>query len=155
MSTRNIENTVLSMGRPVVRRRSERGITLIEMLVVVTIIALFVGLVGVNIFSQADKAKVTAARAQISNFSSALGLYKLDMGTYPPTAVGLNALRENPTGAGQWAGPYIPKEVPPDPWGNPYQYKYPGDHGDQPDILSLGADGQQGGEDVNADIGSW
>ena len=137
------------------RRRAQRGITLIEMLVVVTIIALFVGLVGVNVFSQADKAKVTAAKTQIKNFSDALGLYKLDVGNYPPTSVGLEALRQNPTGSSQWAGPYMPQDVPMDPWGNPYLYKFPGEHGDMPDIVSLGADGQPGGEDINADINSW
>jgi len=125
------------------------------MLVVVTIIALFVGLVGVNIFKQADKAKQVAARAQIADFSNALGIYKLDTGSYPPTALGLEAMRVKPDNILQWNGPYLPKEVPLDPWGRAYLYKYPGDHGDDPDIISLGADGEPGGEGINADIVSW
>jgi general secretion pathway protein G len=137
------------------RRRNSRGITLIEMLVVVTIIALFVGLVGVNVFKQADKAKVVAAKAQIASFSQALGLYKLDVGTYPSTALGLNALRAKPDNVANWTGPFLPKDVPLDPWGRPYLYKYPGEHGDDPDIISLGADGEPNGEGINADINSW
>ena len=137
------------------RRLNSRGITLIEMLVVVTIIALFVGLVGVNIFKKADEAKRVDARAQIANFSNALGLYKLDSGTYPPTAIGLAALRVKPDNVAQWNGPYLAKDVPLDPWGRAYLYKYPGDHGDEPEIISLGADGEPGGEGLNADIVSW
>jgi general secretion pathway protein G len=136
-------------------KQSQRGITLIEMLVVVMIIGLFVGLVGVNMFRRADEAKRTAARAQIANFTSALGLFKLDTGTYPPTEVGLQALRVKPQIAAQWAGPYLQQDIPADPWGRPYLYKYPGEHGDEPDVVSLGADGQPGGEGVNADIVSW
>src|SRR5258708_3229693 len=128
------------------RRRSQRGITLIEMLV---------GLVGVNRFKRADDAKRTAARAQIGNFTGALGLYKLDTGTFPSTEMGLQALRVKPEVATQWAGPYMPQDIPLDPWGRPYLYKYPGEHGDDPDIVSLGADGEPGGEGINADIVSW
>ncbi|HEX5431596.1 MAG TPA: type II secretion system major pseudopilin GspG [Bryobacteraceae bacterium] len=137
------------------RKKSESGITLIEMLVVVTIIALFVALVGPRVLGQADRAKRTAARAQIDAFMTSLGTYELDVGTYPGTESGLQALRVKPDGVEQWAGPYIPKDVPLDPWGHPYQYKFPGDHGDQPDIISLGADGQPGGDGNNADIASW
>jgi len=137
------------------RKKSERGITLIEMLVVVTIIALFAALVAPRMMGQADKAKRTAARAQIESFMTALGAYKLDTGTYPTTDQGLNALRVKPESATQWAGPYLPKDIPMDPWGRPFLYKYPGEHGDEPDIISLGADGQPGGEGNNADIFSW
>lgn len=137
------------------RRQNSRGITLIEMLVVVTIIALFVGLVGVNVFKQADKAKQVAARAQISDFMNALGIYRLDAGTYPPTSLGMSVLRVKPDNAVQWNGPYLPKDVPLDPWGRAYLYKYPGDHGDDPDLISLGADGEPGGDGINADIVSW
>ena|SRR5437588_405120 len=137
------------------KRHLQRGITLIEMLVVVVIIGLFVSLVGVNMFKKADDAKRTAARAQVANFSQALGLYKLDTGTFPSTELGLQALRVKPEAASQWAGPYMPQDIPLDPWGHPYLYKYPGEHGDEPDIISLGADGQQGGEANNADIFSW
>ena len=137
------------------RRKSERGITLIEMLVVVTIIALFAALVAPRMMGQADKAKRTAARAQIESFMTALGAYHLDTGGYPSTDQGLNALRVKPENAPQWAGPYLPKDIPFDPWGRAYLYKYPGDHGDEPEIISLGADGQPGGDGNNADILSW
>jgi general secretion pathway protein G len=137
------------------RRRSRAGITLIEMLVVMTIIALFAALVGPSMLKHGDTARVTAAKAQINSFMTALGAYKLDTGTYPATEQGLHALRVKPPDANQWNGPYLPKEVPPDPWGRPYLYKYPGEHGDEPDIISLGLDGQPGGEGLNADILSW
>ena len=136
-------------------KKSQRGVTLIEMLVVVTIISLIVGLVSLNLFKKADEAKRTAAHAQISNFMQALGLYKLDTGTYPPTNVGLQALRVKPENLPNWSGPYLPKDVPLDPWGRPYEYKYPGEHGDDPDLISLGPDGVPGGEGTNADIVSW
>ena len=125
------------------------------MLVVVVIIGLFVSLVGVNLFKRADEAKRTAARAQIDSFMTAIGAYKLDTGNFPNTDQGLAALRIKPEGLEQWAGPYMPKDIPLDPWGNKYLYKYPGEHGDEPDIVSLGADGQEGGEGNNADIVSW
>jgi general secretion pathway protein G len=137
------------------RRRSQSGITLIEMLVVVTIIALFAALVGPRLFGQADKAKITAARAQIDGFMNALGQYKLDTSTFPTTEMGLVALRVRPGNVPQWNGPYLTKDVPLDPWGRPYQYKYPSEHGDEPEIISLGADGAPGGEGVEGDIVSW
>ena len=137
------------------RRRAQAGITLIEMLVVVTIIALFIGLVGVNVLKQGDKARVVAVRSEIESLENALTLYKLDTGTFPPTTVGLHALREKPDNVANWAGPYLAKDVPLDAWGRPYLYKYPGEHGEAPDLLSLGADGQPGGEGYDADIVSW
>jgi len=136
-------------------KKSERGITLIEMLVVVTIIGLFVALVGPALFRKADAARVTAARTQIDNFMTALGSYKLDTGMFPTTEQGLKALREKPADVNQWAGPYMPKDIPKDPWEHDYVYKYPGEHGDEPDIVSMGRDGQPGGEGVDADIVSW
>lgn len=143
------------MKPPIRSRKSERGVTLIEMLVVVVIIGLFVGLVSVNMFKKADDAKRTAAKAQIANFMQTLGLYKLDVGTYPSTDQGLKALLVKPENGGNWNGPYLTKDIPLDPWGNPYQYKFPGDHGDEPDVISFGADGQPGGEGNAADIDSW
>jgi general secretion pathway protein G len=137
------------------RDRRRAGITLIEMLVVVTIIALFAAVVGVQMFKKADQARVTAAKVQVNNFMDALGQYKLDTGVFPTTDQGLISLRVKPEGVENWNGPYMPKDVPPDPWGHPYLYKYPGDHGDEPDILCYGADGQPGGEGINADIMSW
>jgi general secretion pathway protein G len=137
------------------RRRSQAGVTLIEMMVVVTIIALFVALVAPKLFKQADKAKITAARAQMNNFMTALGAYKLDTSTFPRTEQGLAALRMRPDNMPLWNGPYLPQDVPLDPWGRAYVYRYPGEHGDEPEIISLGADGQPGGEDIDADIVSW
>ncbi|PWU00295.1 MAG: type II secretion system protein GspG [Terriglobia bacterium] len=134
----------------------QSGITLIEMLVVMTIIALFVALVAPSMFKKSDAARITAARAQIHNFQTALGAYKLDTGTFPTAEQGgLQALRVKPSEVNQWAGPYMPQDIPKDPWGHDYAYKYPGDHGDEPDIISYGGDGQAGGEGLNADIVSW
>ena len=137
------------------RKRGQAGVTLIEMLVVVTIIGLFVALVGPKLWSNVDKAKITQARAQIENFMGALGTYKLDNGNFPTTEQGLAALRVKPGDADNWNGPYMPKDVPKDPWNHDYVYKFPGDHGDEPDIISYGADGQPGGDGINADIVSW
>ena len=137
------------------RKRGQAGVTLIEMLVVVTIIGLFVALVGPALFKNTDKARITAARTQLDNFMTALGSYKLDTGTFPSTEQGLKALREKPADMNQWAGPYMPKDIPKDPWGHEYVYKYPGEHGDEPEITCLGADGQPGGDGLNADIFNW
>lgn len=141
--------------RRTARRRSQRGLTLIEMIVVVTIIAMFAALVLPRFLGQADKARVTAAKTQINGFMTALGAYKLDTGTFPSTEMGLAALRTAPPNVPSWQGPYLPKEVPKDPWGRDYAYRCPGEHGDEPDLVSFGADGQPGGDGINADILSW
>jgi general secretion pathway protein G len=137
------------------KRSGNAGVTLIEMLVVVTIIALFAMLVAPNMFKNVDKANAVAARAQINNFEQALMQYKLSTGTFPTTEQSLEALRTRPANVNQWEGPYLRKEIPLDPWKHPYIYRYPGEHGDEPDIISYGADGQAGGEGVSADIVSW
>ena len=139
------------------RNRSKRqaGVTLIEMMVVVTIIALFAALVLPRMMGQADKARKTAARAQINAYTTALGSYKLDTGVFPTTEQGLQALRTKPENVENWQGPYLQKDVEGDPWGHPYLYRFPGEHGDEPDIVSYGADGQPGGDGINADILSW
>jgi general secretion pathway protein G len=137
------------------KQRAQRGVTLIEMLVVVTIISVFLLVVGPRLLGQADKGKVVATRQQIAAFGQALASYKLEVGTFPTTEMGFRALREKPAAANNWGGPYLDKDVPKDAWGNDFLYKFPGDHGDGPDIVSLGADGQPGGEGVNADIVSW
>ena len=137
------------------RRKREAGVTLIEMLVVVAIIGLFVALVGPGLWKRVDTSRVTAAHVQIQNFETALGTYKLDTGTFPTTEQGLQALRVKPSDVNQWNGPYIEKEIPKDPWGNEYRYKFPGEHGDGPDIECYGQDGQQGGDGLNADVVSW
>jgi len=137
------------------RLRRRAGVTLIEMLVVLSIIALFAALVAPRMLRRGDEARVVAAKAQVNSFMTALGAYKLDTSQYPSTEQGLAAMRVKPEGLDQWNGPYLPKDIPPDPWGRPYLYKYPGDHGDEPDIISYGADGQPGGEGINGDILSW
>lgn len=137
------------------RKNGQAGVTLIEMLVVMTIIALFVALVAPNILKHSDTARITSARTQIHNFETALGAYKLDTGTFPTTEQGLQALRAKPGDLNQWAGPYMPQDIPKDPWGHEYVYRYPGEHGDEPDILCYGADGSPGGDGLNADIVSW
>lgn len=142
--------------RQTLHNRRRRGITLIEMLVVLTIIALFSALVVPRMLNQGDKARVVAARSQISSFMTALGAYKLDTGTYPTTEMGLAVLRTRPQNVNQWQGPYLPADVPVDPWGRPYIYKFPGEHEpSEPEIVSLGSDGQPGGEGIAADIVSW
>lgn len=138
------------------RSRRQAGVTLIEMLVVVTIIALFAALVGPRLLRKGDEARVTAARVQIGSFMSAISMYKLDTGLYPTTEQGLAALWFQPQDLRNWTGPYTDKEIPVDPWGNPYFYRYPSEGaGDIPEIISHGADGQTGGEGIFADIVSW
>ena len=136
-------------------RAARKGVTLIELMVVVAIIGLFVALVGPAIFKQLGKGQTAAAKSQIEGFMTALGTYKLDVGTFPTTDQGLQALRVKPGDVANWNGPYLPKDVPQDPWHHAYVYKYPGEHGDEPDVVCYGADGQPGGEGDNADIVSW
>ena len=138
------------------RRSGQAGVTLIEMLVVVSIIGLFAALVIPGLFKKADEAKVQATRAQMENFMTSLGMYKLDTGTFPTTEQGLQALRVKPADVNQWNGPYMPKDIPKDAWAHEFLYRFPGEHQpDEPEITSLGADGQPGGEGINADILSW
>ncbi len=132
-----------------------RGVTLIELLVVVTIIAMFATLVLPRLWKKVSGAKQTVAREQINGFITALGMYKLDTGHFPTTEEGLQALRVRPQNAARWDGPYLPQDVPMDPWGHPYLYKFPGEHGEEPDIITYGADGREGGDGENADIVSW
>jgi len=136
-------------------KNSEAGVTLIELLVVVTILALFAAIVGPRLLHRGDQARVVAARQQISDLQLALGQYKLDTGTFPTQEQGLAALRQQPSGMEQWHGPYLVKELGNDPWGHAYVYKFPGEHGDEPDIVSYGADNQPGGAELNADVVSW
>ena len=135
-------------------RRNQKGFTLIELLVVMVIIGLLGALVGPRLFGQTETARLKAAKMQISDFETALDLFRLDVGRYPTTEEGLKALREKPSGAERWQGPYLKKEIPMDPWGKAYIYKSPGDNGDC-DIISFGADGVEGGEGKNQDVVSW
>jgi general secretion pathway protein G len=130
------------------------GFTLLELLVVIVIIGLLASYVGPKYFAQVDKSEVKVAAAQINAFEKALAQYRLDTGHYPSTEQGLNALMNNPGNESKWSGPYLAKAIPPDPWGNPYIYKYPGEHGDF-DLLSYGKDGQPGGSNEAADITNW
>src|SRR5260370_17668960 len=120
------------------------------MLVVVTSIALFAARVLPRMMGQADKAKRTAARTQISQYLTALGTYKLDTGVYPTSEQGLAALRTKPESVNNWQGPYTQKELEPDPWGHPYIYKVPGEHGDDPHILSYGPHGAPSPQAITA-----
>jgi len=137
------------------RRQSERGFTLVEILVVITIIALIMGLVGPRVLNYLTESKAKAAKIQIESFSVALDLYFLDAGQFPSTSEGLNALVQRPGSAAGWNGPYLKgNAVPTDPWGRPYAYRSPGQYGSY-DIVSFGADGQEGGTGAAADITSW
>lgn len=134
--------------------RKQQGFTLIELLIVMVILGLLAALVGPRMFGKVGKSRQKAADAQISLFETALDIYRLDIGKYPTTDQGLQALRVKPDGVEKWDGPYLPKDVPLDPWGNSYVYESPGEHGDC-DIISLGADGNSGGEGEDTDIVSW
>ena len=133
--------------------RGDRGFTLIELLIVMVILGLLAALVAPKMFQKVGTSKIKAAKAQIALLGTALDAYRLDVGRYPTTEQGLSALRVNP-GFDTWDGPYLPKDVPKDPWGRDYVYRCPGQHGDY-DLYSLGADGREGGEGENADVASW
>jgi len=153
-------NTVAASIRRTRRRRSahggERGFTLVEILVVITIIGLIMGLVGPRVLNYLTESKAKAAKIQIESFSSALDLYFLDNGRYPNSSEGLTALVQRPGSLTSWNGPYLKgATVPNDPWGNSYVYRSPGQHGTNFDIVSYGADGQEGGTGSASDIVSW
>lgn len=135
-------------------KRRERGFTLIELLIVMVILGLLAALVAPRMFGKVGKSKQKAAKAQISLFETALDTYRLDVGKYPTTEQGLQGLREKPADVEKWDGPYLPKDIPLDPWGNEYVYRSPGEHGDF-DLISQGADGDPGGEDEDTDIVNW
>jgi len=136
------------------KNRQERGFTLIELLIVMVILGLLAALVGPRMFGKTGKAKQKAAKAQISLFETAVDTYRLDVGKFPTTEQGLQALREKPQDQPKWDGPYLPKQVPLDPWGNPYEYRSPSEHGDY-EIVSYGADGASGGEGEDSDVVNW
>ena len=136
------------------QKRMQHGFTLLELLVVMVIIGLLTGIVGPKLFKNIGKSEVKAAKAQIDSLGKALDQYRLDTGHYPTTEQGLNSLVTKPANESKWDGPYLTKTVPADPWGRPYLYKNPGEHGDY-DLFSYGKDGQVGGSGDAADIVNW
>ena len=138
------------------RKRSsyQHGMTLIEILVVLVLIGIVMGILGGNFIGRGEKAKADAAKIEIGQIGQALDLYKLETGRYPSSSEGLQALVAAPAGATNWNGPYWKKSsIPKDPWGNDYRYTSPGQKGAY-DIVSLGADGKEGGDGTNKDISS-
>ncbi len=144
----------MKMKKKLDRQKKQKGFSLIELLIVMVIIGLLASLVGPKMFGKVDQSKMKSAKAQITMFETALDMYRLDMGRYPESDQGLLALRTNMDDNSNWDGPYLPKEIPLDPWGNPYNYTSPSDHGDY-EIVSYGADGAPGGDGENQDIVSW
>jgi general secretion pathway protein G len=133
-------------------QRTGAGFTLLELLVVIVIIGLLAAYVGPKYFSQLGKSEITVAKAQIEAFEKSLDTFRLDVGRYPTTEEGMNALMTAPPAlAAKWNGPYLKKGVPLDPWGNPYVYRAPGAKAEY-EIVSNGKDGQPGGTGDNADI---
>lgn len=135
----------------VVKRCRAAGFTLLELLVVVVIIGLLAALVGPRVFGHIAQSEITTARAQIEAFSRAIEAYRMDMGKFPDAAIGLNALMTAPTATKKWRGPYLLKEIPTDPWGHPYVYRFPGAVRDY-QVISFGSDGAEGGEGDAADL---
>ncbi len=141
-------------NKTLLTRASVQGFTLLELLVVMVIIGLLAGYVGPKYFAQIGKSEVKAAKAQIDALGKSLDQYRLDVGHYPSSEQGLAALFTKPSNEAKWEGPYLQKDVPNDPWGKPYVYRHPGEHGEY-DLLSLGKDGQAGRSDETADITNW
>jgi general secretion pathway protein G len=135
-------------------RRRQAGFTLLELLIVVVILGMLAALVGPRLFKSLDKAKVKVAKTQIELLAAGLKQFRLDVGRYPLTDEGLAALVVRPDSAPGWDGPYLEKEVPKDPWGRDYLYRSPGERHEY-EIISLGRDGQEGGEGEDRDITSW
>ena len=133
------------------RKSAHAGFTLLELLVVMVIIGLLAGYVGPRYFSQIGKAEVKVARAQLDSLEKALDQYRLDTGHYPTQEQGLTAVVKKPANEPRWEGPYLKKDLPADPWGRPFVYKFPGTHGDF-DLSSLGKDGVPGGTGEAADL---
>jgi len=136
------------------KRLNKKGFTLIEILIVMIIIGLLASLVAPKLFNKLEFSKRKTAEAQIQMIETALDAFRLDVGRYPTTQEGLKVLWKNPGNIKNWNGPYLPKPIKDDPWGHPYIYKCPGEHGPY-DLYSLGADGKPGGTGDNADITSW
>lgn len=156
--TRVIHNYIMKKSKLLVAtchsQHKHGGFTLLELLVVMVIIGLLAGYVGPKYFSQIGKSEVKAARAQIDSLGKALDQFRLDTGHFPSAEEGLASLITRPANEPKWDGPYLTKNVPQDPWSHPFIYKFPGEHGEY-DLISLGKDGQPGGEGEAADITNW
>lgn len=135
-------------------QRQQQGFTLLELLVVLVVLGLLAGIVAPKYFSQLGRSQAKVARAQIEGLSKALDLYRLEVGHYPNSEQGLQALVTAPSEESRWSGPYLQKSVPQDPWGRNYVYRQPGENGEY-DLLSMGKDGQPGGEGEDAEVTSW
>jgi general secretion pathway protein G len=134
-------------------KRNNRGFTMIELLAVLAILAIVITLVSGNFAEKGEQAKAKAAKIEMEQMGQALDLFKLEVGRYPSSSEGLQALITAPSGATNWSGPYLKKNsLPKDPWQNEYRYTSPGANNRPYDILSLGADGKEGGEGANKDI---
>ncbi|MDD5274555.1 MAG: type II secretion system major pseudopilin GspG [Methylovulum sp.] len=137
------------------KKHVESGFTLLELLVVLGIIAMLAGIVGPQVMKHMGESKTKAAKVQVEDLAATLDMYKLDLGHYPSSEEGLNALIESPDSAKRWNGPYLQKnKIPLDPWQNEYHYVSPGEHG-KFDLFSYGADGKEGGEGEDQDLVSW
>ena len=137
------------------KSKAQSGFTLLELLVVLGIIAMLAGIVGPQVMKHLGESKTKAAKVQVEDFSAALDMYKLDMGKYPTSDQGLQALIEAPEGSKRWNGPYLRKaKTPADPWQNGYHYASPGAHG-KFDLFTYGADDKEGGEGEDQDINNW
>ena len=138
-----------------IKNDTQSGFTLLELLVVLGIIAMLAGIVGPQVMKHMGESKTKAAKVQIEDLAATLDMYKLDLGSYPTSEEGLNALIESPEGAKRWNGPYLSKsKIPLDPWQNEYHYVSPGEHG-KFDLFTFGADNKEGGEGEDQDIVSW
>jgi general secretion pathway protein G len=133
------------------KQRRQKGFTLIELLIVIIILGLLAALVTPKLVGKVGKSKPKIAQAQIQSFCSAIDIFRLDMGRYPKSLDELVKKIDDP----KWDGPYLPKEIPLDPWGHSYEYKSPGEENRDYEIISYGADGTSGGEEENTDVVSW
>jgi len=133
-------------------KRKNRAFTLIELMVVILILAILAALIVPNVLGRTGQAKISKAKTDIAELTGAINQFRLDCDRYPSTQEGLDALKNPPNGVNGWHGPYLQTAIPPDPWGNAYQYETPGPTGQGYQVTSFGADGVQGGDGDNADI---